>query len=202
MATQEIETLFTKINSFIQRKIFRNYRARINYQYSKGGWEWLGRLDEQGHQSIMANYFTFLKRGGSILDMGSGEGILNDSIGKNNYSYYVGVDLSDQAAKIGQEKRGDEKTFFYQGNMDEYVPQRKFDVIAINEALYFSKNKLGLLKRLENYLEKDGFFIVSMVEGKGDEYWDMLSKGYSIADENRVTNINNVTWICRLLKPL
>jgi len=202
MATIEKETIFTKINSFIQRKIFRNYRARLNYQYSHGSWEWLGRLDEQGHQSIMATYFTFLKRGGSILDLGCGEGVLNDSIGKHNYSYYIGVDLSDQAAKIGQEKRGDEKTFFYQGNMDEYVPQRKFDVIAINEALYFSKDHLALLKRLESYLEKDGFFIVSMVDGKGDEVWGMLSKGYSIADENRVTNIHKVTWICRLLKPL
>jgi 2-polyprenyl-6-hydroxyphenyl methylase/3-demethylubiquinone-9 3-methyltransferase len=202
MATQEKTSILTKVNSFVQRKIFRNYRARLNYQYSQGRWEWLGRLDEQGHQSVMAGYFTFLKRGGSILDLGCGEGVLNDSIGKHNYSYYVGVDLADQAAKLGQEKRGDEKTFFYQGNMDEYVPERKFDVIAINEALYFSKNQLVLLKRLEGYLEKDGFFIVSMVDGKGDEVWNALSKGYSIADENRVTNIHQVTWICRLLKPL
>jgi hypothetical protein len=41
-----------------------------------------------------------------------------------------------------------------------------------------------------------------MVDGKGDEVWDMLSKGYSIVDENSVTNMHKVTWICRLLKPL
>lgn len=194
------ESTWEKISSFVQRKIFRNYRARLNYQYKNGGWAWLARLDEMGHHYILSAYFNQIKKGGSLLDLGCGEGLLNDAVGKCNYSYYVGVDLSDEAVKQANERRGDAKTFFYQGNMDEYVPTRKFDVIAINESLYFSANPLALLKRMEAYLEPDGIFIISMLSPKGDPIWEKLNTEFAFIDENYVTNIRKTTWCCRVLK--
>ncbi|WP_345269464.1 class I SAM-dependent methyltransferase [Nibrella viscosa] len=195
------ETTWDRVVSFIQRKIFRSYKARLDHQYKHGGWEWLGRLDELAHHQILAGYFNYLKRGGTILDLGSGEGVLNDSIQKQNYSRYVGVDLSGEAARIGNEKRGDEKTTFYQGNMDTYVPEGTFDVICINEALYFSGDAVKLLNRLQAYLAPDGFFMISLLSPKGDAIWSNLYPYYEFLDENKVTNIRNVTWTCRILKP-
>jgi 2-polyprenyl-3-methyl-5-hydroxy-6-metoxy-1,4-benzoquinol methylase len=188
------------ITSWIQRKIFRNYKARLDYQYKNGGWAWLGKLNELGHHQVLAGYFNYLKKGGSILDMGCGEGLLHDSIGKGNYNRYEGVDLSGEAAKIGNEKRGDELTKFYQGNMDNYVPKGKFDVIAINEALYFSANPLKCVQHLEAFLAEDGFFLISMLYPKGDEIWEQLNKEYVFLDENLVTNIEKTAWMCRILK--
>ncbi|MCU0448842.1 MAG: methyltransferase domain-containing protein [Bernardetiaceae bacterium] len=201
MAEQVLsESAWEKFSSFVQRKIFRSYRARLNYQYKRGGWDWLAALDEMAHHAILGGYFRFNKKGGTLLDLGCGEGVLQDNIGHENYSYYIGVDLSDDAIRIANERRGNEKTFFYQGNMDKYVPPRKFDVIAINEALYFSEDPLKLLSRLEAYLETDGFFMISMVDKRGDHIWDVLNKHYAFLDENYVTNIKKITWVCRMLK--
>jgi trans-aconitate methyltransferase len=194
------ESVVEKLTSFVQRKILRSYRARLNYQYKRGGWDWLAAMDEMAHHQVLAGYFRHLKKGGSLLDLGCGEGVLHDAVGKENYSYYIGIDLSDDAAKQGQERRGDAKTFFYQGNMDKYVPPRKFDMIAINEALYFSDDALALLVRLEEYLEPEGYFMISMVDGKGDHIWDRLNPMFSFVDENYVTNIKKITWVCRLLR--
>ncbi|GAA4446378.1 hypothetical protein GCM10023189_01440 [Nibrella saemangeumensis] len=195
------EPVLDRVVSFVQRKILRSYKARLDHQYKHGGWAWLGRLDELAHHQILAGYFNYLKKEGSILDLGCGEGVLNDSIQKSNYSRYVGVDLSSEAARIGNEKRGDEKTRFYQGNMDTYVPEGKFDVICINEALYFSSNPNKLLNRLQAHLEPDGFFMISLLSPKGDTIWSDLYQQYEFLDENKVTNIRNVTWTCRILKP-
>lgn len=200
-STNVQEPAWNKVVSFVQRKLFRNYRARLDYQYKNGGWDWLGRLDELAHHQILAGYFCHLKKGGTILDLGSGEGLLNQSIQKGNYSRYVGVDLSGEAARIGNEKRGDDQTRFYQGNMDTYVPDGQFDVIVINEALYFSKDPVKLLKRLEAHLAPDGFFLISLLVPKGDAIWNSLYTHYEFLDENQVTNIRNVTWMCRMLKP-
>ncbi len=199
-ATIPQESVLEKVTSFVQRKIFRSYRARLNYQYKRGGWDWLAAMDEMAHHQILAGYFRHLKKGGSLLDLGCGEGVLQEAVGKENYSYYIGVDLSDDAARIAREKRGDANTLFLQGNMDQYVPPRKFDVIAVNEAIYFSDDALKLLVRLEAYLAPDGYFLISMVDGKGDHIWDRLSTTYTFLDENYVTNIKKITWVCRVLR--
>lgn len=195
----EKEPFLDKLVYLFKRKVLRDYRAKLNYQYKHGGWEWLGRLNEQGHHFIMAGYIQFLKPNCRVLDLGAGEGILNDALQKHNYTHYVGVDLSDEAAKIGNDKRGDEKTFFEQGDMDKYIPNGTFDVIVINEALYFSKAPLKLLNRLEAYLEPDGIFLISLLI-KAQDIWAELSKDYVFLDENTVTNAQGQTWTCRVLK--
>ncbi len=192
------EPLLDKLVYLFKRKILRDYRAKLNYQYKNGGWEWLGRLDEQGHHFVMAGYIQFLKPNCRVLDLGAGEGILNDALQKHNYTQYVGVDLSDEAANIANAKRGDEKTFFEQGDMDKYIPNGTFDVIVINEALYFSKAPLKLLNRLENYLEPGGFFLISLLM-KAQGIWDELSNDYDFVDENTIKNAQGQTWICRVL---
>ena len=197
----EKESFWEHLVYLFRRKVLRDYRAKLNHQYKHGGWDWLARLDEQGHHFVIAGYFKFLKRGGTVIDLGCGEGVLQDAIEKQNYSYYEGVDLSDEAARIGNAKRGDEKTKFFQGNFDTYVPTRaKFDVIIINEALYFSKDPRKCLNRLEQYLETDGFFLISLLYPKSEGIWQELNKDYDFVDENTVANIGKTTWTCRLLK--
>jgi 2-polyprenyl-3-methyl-5-hydroxy-6-metoxy-1,4-benzoquinol methylase len=185
-----------------KRKVLRDYRAKLNYQYANGGWEWLGRLDEQAHHFVIAGYFVYLKKGGRVLDVGAGEGILNDAIQKANYSYYEGMDLSDEAARIGNERRGDDKTVFRQGNMDSYVPaaSQKFDMIIINEALYFSKNARKCLNHLDQFLAEDGYFVVSMLYPKAEKIWLDLNQDFDFLDENAITNADQRTCTVRLLR--
>lgn len=195
------ETLWERLVSRFRGKVLGDKREKLNYQYRRGGWDWLARLDEQGHHFILAGYFRLLKRGGTILDLGCGEGVLHDAIDKHSFGYYEGVDLADVAVRIAKEKRGDEKTRFFQGDFDTYVPSRaKFDVIVINEALYFSKDARACLNRLNQYLADDGFFLISMMHPKPDSIWQELYQDFDFIDENSVTNLKKTTWTCRMLK--
>ena len=195
------ETFWERLIRFFRVKILRDRRTKLNYQYRSGGWEWLARLDEQGHQFILAGYFRRLKPGGALLDLGCGEGVFIDVIGKESYCCYEGVDLADEAVRIGNEKRGDAKTRFFQGDFDTYVPTRdKFDAIVINEALYYSRDPQKCIARLDAFLAPDGFFLISLLHPKPDAIWRELYRDYDFIDENTVTNLRQTTWTCRILK--
>ncbi|MBI5768836.1 MAG: methyltransferase domain-containing protein [Verrucomicrobia bacterium] len=182
-------------------KILRDRRTKLNYQYRQGGWAWLDRLDEQGHHFVLAGYFRRLKPGGAVLDLGCGEGVWNDALGKESYSYYEGVDLADEAARLATTKRGDTKTRFFQGDFDTYRPARgSFDAVVVNEALYYSRNPVACLRRYEPYLAKDGVFLISLLHRSSDAIWEKLYVVYDFLDENVVTNLHKTTWICRVLR--
>src|SRR5438876_6993820 len=66
-------------------------------QYEKGHWEYMKCLEEVGRYSLIAGYIHYLKPGGSILDVGCGEGILQQRLNLDGISKYVGIDISKVA---------------------------------------------------------------------------------------------------------
>src|SRR5262245_50731925 len=64
-------------------------------QYRNRYWDFLTGLEEVPHYSVIAGYLRFLKPGGSVLDVGCGEGILQTCFGSGAYSRYVGIDWSE-----------------------------------------------------------------------------------------------------------
>ena len=54
-------------------------------------------LDELARYSVIAGYLHHLRAGGSVLDVGSGEGLLADHLRPLGYSRYHGIDLSEAA---------------------------------------------------------------------------------------------------------
>ena len=66
-------------------------------QYRRGSWDFMRRLDEVARYSVIAGYLHHLKPGGSVLDVGSGEGLLADHLRPLGYSRFLGVDLSEAA---------------------------------------------------------------------------------------------------------
>lgn len=74
--------------------------ATWNAEYEAGRWTYLGQLPELARFSVLIGYH--FKPGGSILDIGCGEGVLYERMQAHGYSRYVGVDLSRaDAARVG-----------------------------------------------------------------------------------------------------
>jgi len=167
-------------------------------QYLSGQWNRLRQLDELAHYSIIVGYFVFLKHGGSILDLGCGEGLLQERLSPNTYSKYVGIDISEAAINLALHKQ-DKKTSFVRGDANDYIFRESFDVIIINESLVYLDNPIELLKRLEHYLKEDGLFIISMyLDSRTKSIWKRLESLFHILDETKVTNRTGSSWICKV----
>jgi len=170
-------------------------------QYLSGSWSYMNDLQELGRYSMIAGYFRHLKPEGSILDVGCGEGILQQRLGEQSYSRYVGIDMSAMAiekAKI----RESEKTLFIEADAEKYSLSESFDTIVFNEILCYIPNPVSLLKHYESFLHKDGIYIISMFKDfRNPMIWRRLAKLYSVLDEVKVSNKKGESWICRVVRP-
>ncbi len=79
------------------------------------------------------------------------------------YDSYVGVDISDAAiekAKANNRRTG--RNHYFQGDIANYVPKQRHDVILFGDSIYYFRPRrvAEILDRYSNYLKPDGVFIV------------------------------------------
>jgi SAM-dependent methyltransferase len=168
-------------------------------QYGKGGWEFMRRLDELARYSVIAGYLAHLKPGGSVLDVGSGEGLLADHLRPFGYSRYLGVDLSEAAIRQAA-GREDATTSFAAADAETYVPPQRWDSIVFNECVYYFNDPVGSVRRYERFLEKDGVLIVSTFRSRrADVIVKRLLETCALLEETAISNRKG-TWVVRVMK--
>lgn len=131
-------------------------------EYASGDWEWLKGDDERVHNYTIAAYCTWFGPDAAILDIGCGEGVLHDLLARDGYRQYVGVDLSRTAIER-MASRADSRTRFLVANAETLALQDRFDIVVINEVLYYFRNPMAALGRLRTMVP-DGVFIISMAD--------------------------------------
>jgi 16S rRNA G1207 methylase RsmC len=82
-----------------------NPQKRWNDQYQHQEWDYLNGIKEFAHYAVVAGYATFLKKGGHVLDLGCGEGLLAGYFQLDKWDSYVGVDVSDVAVEASEQYR-------------------------------------------------------------------------------------------------
>lgn len=186
-------------SSYFKRNFIKNSAERHDKKYKEGHWMPLREIHELAHYSIIAGYFQFLKKNGSLLDVGCGEGILQERIAPSNYSKYFGLDISQEAIKIAKIK-ADDKTFFTCTNLNDFEPAEKYDAIVFNEALYYVGNHEAVVKRYSQFLKPDGIFIFSNFLNQNKKIsWADIEKYFPKYDETIVTNKYQKSWVCKVL---
>lgn len=166
--------------------------------YSSERWEFLKEVGQLAHYSVIVGYCCYFKQPGTILDIGCGEGILQEKLRPYKYSRYVGVDISTEAIHLAPNKQ-DERTLFVRADASRYIPNERFNIIIFNECLYYFKDPLSVMRRYANFLEENGLLIVSMyVTERTKCIWKILEKSYTPDDEVRVTNKSGVSWIIKV----
>lgn len=125
-----------------------------------------------------------------ILDLGCGTGVCMNGLLKK-YKKMVGVDISEEMIKVAQKRFKDYpniefiKSDFLNLNFDN----NKFDIITICNATRFipSEYEEIFLERLKNWIKKDGYLIVFIIDS------NFLYKLYSfikkIIDIPKYTNV-------------
>ena len=169
--------------------------------YASGRLDWYGDISELARYSVVIGYCCYFKPSGAILDVGCGEGILQERLSPNTYSRYVGVDFSKTAINRAA-CRQDEKTCFVMADFHTYVPDEQFDVIIFNECLFHTNDPLSFVKRYENFLRGDGLFIVSICDHERvKKVWKILEVAYSVGDEVHISHKSKSSWTVKILIP-
>lgn len=175
-----------------------NSAASWDKEYSSGRWDYLAQLSELSRFSVLAGYLRHFKPGGSILDVGCGEGVLADRLGPSDFSRYEGVDLSAVAIDRAT-RRSRPNTAFSAADAEVYVPTNTFDTIVFNEVLYLLREPLRTVERYLTALNDRGVLMVSINTAfrGGRAILHQLKSRCVVLDETRVTHGDNRwSWVC------
>jgi 2-polyprenyl-3-methyl-5-hydroxy-6-metoxy-1,4-benzoquinol methylase len=125
---------------------------------SADGWGRLRATSEVGRYAVIQGFLEHFTPGGSLLDVGCSDGILQERV---RYGRYTGIDMfADTIAKAS--RKSDANTRFFQADAATYVPDEQFDAIVWNECLYYLAQPIEVIKRYPAYLRPNGVIIVSM----------------------------------------
>jgi SAM-dependent methyltransferase len=176
--------------------------ATWNAEYEAGRWTYLGQLPELARFSVLIGYMTHFKPGGSILDIGCGEGVLYERTQAHGYSRYVGVDLSSSA--IAKIRARDDRSAFFAADAERYVPDGKFEITVFNEVLYYFHDPQAVAARYARDLQTGGILLVSTCTAfkRGAGILDGLKRTLRVLDETRVSQRDNAwSWLITVLQP-
>lgn len=180
--------------------------------YGSGQLEYYGTLDELARYSLLVGYVGFFYPAGPdrtaprVLDVGCGTGLLRARLDGTGVGDYVGVDLSATAV-ASAERRGLPRSRFVVGDAAA-LDLGRFDVVVLNEMLYYVEDLDGFFDRLGDLLEPSGLLLVSMWRHPGDRsLWRVVDERFPLVDRvearNRGNEVNPRGWIvsCHRRRP-
>jgi len=146
-------------------------------EYGGGVWDYLAGEEEAArYRAIVALIDGAVPAEGelrSVLDVGCGEGVLADFLASD----YTGLDLSERAIETARTRRGGDRTRFLAADAETWEPTNapergehrgqdpvRYDVIVLNECLYYFHEPLATLGRYLEHLADGGALIVSLYE--------------------------------------
>lgn len=167
---------------------------------ARDAWDRLRDVNEMGRYRTIQGFVETFAPGGSVLDVGCAQGILQEGL---RYGDYTGVDLfaATLATARGQ---GQPDTRYVVGSAETYVPDRDHDAIVFNETLYYPRHPVAEAQRFARHLAPGGVIIVSLFNRA---WWPRrlmrrldAALGAPVA-ETRVFSGQGAGWTIRVYRP-
>lgn len=184
-----------RVNFRVMQMLHSKYSKRDwDDQFRRGHWDYLLQPNQISRLSVVAGYCDFFARGGSILEVGCGNGGLPQRLGAANYSKYTGIDISSVAVELASANANEKNRFICTDAMT-YSPSEKYDVIAFNECLNYFDDPLWIIQRYNAFLTYRGVFVVSMYENlKAKSIWKLIEPSCDIKDMVVLVRPVEKTW--------
>jgi ribosomal protein L11 methyltransferase len=136
----------------------------------------------------------YIKGGESVLDVGTGSGILLIAAAKLGASKIVGVDIDEVAVEVAKENIklndiSEEKYRVFKGNLVDDLKEEKFEVVVSN---ILAEVIVTLVDDIKNVLTDNGLFITS---GIIKEKAEMVAKKMAESGFEIVDNLEKEEWV-------
>lgn len=181
----------------------RGGRELLDAEHRRGDWDYLASDLELPRFSVVAGYCHRYAAGGSILELGCGEGLLARRLDASRYRRFVGVDVSPAVVERANRAAPPGATFVV-ADAEAFDPGEAFDAVVFNEVLEYFADPARLVRRYERWLAPGGVFIVSQYMSREDartrRIWRML-RVYRRVARVRVSTTHDLTWIVSVLSP-
>ncbi len=106
-------------------------------------------------------------KGGSILDVGSGTGVLIPFLRELfSPSLIVELDIAEEMLKIAKEKFDDDGIIYVWGDAESFVFDKTFDAIICYSSFPHFSDKERVVVHLSNFLKKGGVFAILHSSGR------------------------------------
>ncbi len=169
-------------------------------EYTSERWDIFDTPAELSRYMIIVGYYGyFLKRAGRVLDVGCGYGTLQEKLLTVGYTSYVGIDLSNEAIKRAADKV-DERTEFQVADAREFHSEEPFDCVVFNEVLCYLPDAVGVLRKYQALLQKDGIIIISQFCDDNIDYeenWKRIDTAFPPADGVKISHQSGYEWIIK-----
>ena len=172
-------------------------------QYAADHWAYVGQLPEVARFGVVVGYLRHFAPGGSILDLGCGEGFLLQKLQPPDYARYVGVDFARAAIERATRLALPNATFVT-ADIDAYAPAGVFDAIVFTESLCYLPDPLRTVARYVDHLGERGVVLVSMYVyfRGGPEIIRRLQQRYRTVDAVRIAHEDrHRSWLCAVMSP-
>ena len=192
-------TLLQVFVSWFKRRVLRDQRERWNHQYATGRWEKLKAPAEQARFDACAGFLRRYAPAGRVLEIGCGEGPLQQRLAPQVYASWHGVDISEVAIAKAQAFAGP-RVCYTVADMTHLQPTGPYDAIVFPESIYYVPQRATLLRRYAHSLDAGGVFIISIFETKRSaQVWAEIH-AVAVTVDSRTTTNELGTWICEVLR--
>lgn len=184
----------------------RRYEADSwSQSYAAGKWDFMRSPEESERYRTLVSHCRRVAQP-AVLDIGCGEGILLEHFQNAGLTpaRYLGLDIA--AAAIDKARLLHPGFHFEATDAETYQPDAQYDVIVLNECLYYFRRPLKVLKNLEAGLAPQGIFVVSAYHPSHDvqrfrRYWENLVSAYECLEHVIVSNRREITWNIGVFQP-
>jgi 2-polyprenyl-3-methyl-5-hydroxy-6-metoxy-1,4-benzoquinol methylase len=155
-------TIPLELRSYLTRRPSTTIdQATWDREYAAGEWSKLGKLDEMPRYALVSGYIRTIGATASVLDVGCGEGNLSRWLFESGNRRYMGVDVS-RIAILEARAHSSNEAQFEVADAATFDPGEQFDVIVLNEVLYYMAEPEAVLERYESFLAPGSVLIISM----------------------------------------
>lgn len=145
-------------------------KARWDAEYQSGAWDCLERESELPRYALLASYIGRRSGPYRLLDVGCGEGLILRHLNGAHLESYTGVDLAQAALERIKPRRSQDR--YICSTVEEFVPDTQWDVILLNEVLYYTMDPVAQIKKLLPALRKGGDLVISMYRKRNPFAWN------------------------------
>jgi len=127
----------------------------------------------QDHSTISLDWILeYTQQNDAIIDVGCGVSFLADNLLSENYSDLSLLELSTTALEVTQKrlKSDQDKVSFYNQNILEFSSKKRFKLWHDRAVFHFLTNpddQQIYIQKLNDYLQKDGFFLLATFSPDG-----------------------------------